>query len=185
MGFDWKKALATAAPMLGATLGGPLGGAAAKFMVQKLNLQKDGKPVDPTNQADFESAMADALLNPEQVVQLKLAEQQHVENMAQLGFKTVTDIEKINADDRANARAMQISTRSIIVPVIALVIVVGFLALLSLLLLGKMHVTDQQALILLLGGLSTSFTAVVMFYFGSSSGSERKTELLAQGSATK
>jgi hypothetical protein len=49
--------------------------------------------------------------------------------------------------------------------------------------LGKLKTSDSQALLLLLGSLSTSFGMVISFYFGSSAGSERKTELLAQAPA--
>jgi len=38
--FDWKKVVSTVAPVLGTALGGPLAGAATKFIADKFHLIK-------------------------------------------------------------------------------------------------------------------------------------------------
>lgn len=177
MGFDWKKTLGAVAPMIGTALGGPLGGAAATTLVAKLGLSKDGKPVDPTNQADFESAMADALLKPEQVVQIKLAEMDFNKSMTELGIKSKEDLLKIAADDRASARAREVSLKDKYVPVLATVIVGSFVATVLAILRGWGRVEAAFAGTLV-GYMAAQAQAVVNYYFGSSAGSEDKNQLL-------
>ena len=49
-------------------------------------------------------------------------------------------------------------------------------------LLGQADPVDNPTMQTLLGSLSTAFGVVLQWHFGSSSGSERKTDLLAQSS---
>lgn len=63
---------------------------------------------------------------------------------------------------------------------IATLIVVGFYAAVIGLLLGTMSVTDNQAVMLLLGAMISAMGTVISFYFGSSTGSEKKTELMSR-----
>lgn len=179
MGFDWKKVLGVAAPMLGTALGGPLGGAAASTIVAKLGLMKDGKPVDPTNQTDFEAAMAQALMSPEQVIQLKAAEQDFVKSMNELGLKTKEDLLKIDADDRANARQMHIQTKDK-TPVFLgwTVIILTGLAEGYMLVHGNPKNLDPVVLGRVLGTLDAACMLVLNFFFGSSAGSAAKNDLL-------
>lgn len=179
MGFDWKKVLGVAAPMIGTALGGPLGGAAASTLVAKLGLSKDGKPVDPTNQADFAEAMADALLQPEQIVQLRLAEQEFTKNMAELGLKTKEDLLRIDSEDRANAREREVKTGDKTPKYLAwLVILVTFGLEGSMLFHQLPPGTDPVILGRILGTLDMAAGLVLGYYYGSSAGSSAKNDLL-------
>jgi hypothetical protein len=161
------------APFLsaGLSLAGPYGAIASKILTPILGLKPD------SSAEDYSAALAKA--TPEQIEAIKLAEQQFQLQMKQLDIQSVDDLEKIAADDRASARQMQVTTKSWIPGALAITITVGFFALLSGMMFGKLKASDNQALLLLLGSLSTAFGAVVMYYFGSSAGSDRKTELLA------
>ena len=81
--------------------------------------------------------------------------------------------------DRASARTMQIGTLSITVPTLAFLIVGCFMAMVGGTLLGYAKV-DSVLAGTLVGYLSAKCEQVVAFYFGSSAGSARKTELLSQ-----
>lgn len=169
MGFDWKKVLGVAAPMLGTALGGPLGGAAATQLVQKLGLTKDGKPVDPTNDADFAQAMADALLKPEQIVQLKLAELDFQKNMAELGIKSVEDLAKIDADDRASARDREVKTGDKTQRYLAWAVIVSAFVLEGSMLFHKLpEGVDPVILGRILGTLDMAVGLVLGYYYGAS-----------------
>jgi hypothetical protein len=63
--------------------------------------------------------------------------------------------------------------------------VVGFFGILTAMLLGVLRVSDQQALLILLGALSAGFGSVLNFFFGSSRSSQSKDVLLAASNPKK
>ncbi len=63
--------------------------------------------------------------------------------------------------------------------ILALVIVVGFLAVVAATLFA-VEIRDNPTMLMMLGTLSTAFGMVMQWHFGSSSGSERKSDLLAR-----
>lgn len=136
-----------------------------------------GKDVSP-DMDSLEMAVANA--TPEQIIALKKQDLEFQAQMKAMEFKQITDLEAIAAGDRASAREMQKSTRSIIPALLATIITLGFFTLLTGMMLGKLHVSDAQAMLIMLGSLTTAFGMVVMFYFGSSAGSQTKDELLHQ-----
>lgn len=164
--MDWIKNLV---PLIGTALGGPLGGAAASFVAEKLGLPQN------TIEAVTEALNA-GTLSPEQVSNLKLAE---------LDFKKFLetnkiDILKLEVENTKSARDMQISTRSKTPDVLAIIIVTGFFAILTSMMLGVLNIADNQSLLILLGALSAGFGSVLNFFYGSSSGSQQKDALLAK-----
>jgi hypothetical protein len=169
--MDWLKTLV---PVLGTALGGPLGGAAAAFIAKKLGITNE------TVEAVSE-VLSSNKLSPEQISALKLAETDFLKFLEENKIK----IEEIHAGDRSSARNMQVAVRSKIPGWLAIIIVVGFFAILVGLMGGILNVADSQALMILLGALSAGFGAVLNFYYGSSSGSQSKDLLLAQSRPDK
>lgn len=161
------------APFLstGLSLAGPYGAIAGKLLAPILNVKPDAKP--------DEMAAALAGATPDQIAAIRKAEEDFQLQMKQLDIQSVDDLEKIAADDRSNARQMQMTTKSWIPGALAVTITLGFFILLGGMMFGKLHPADNQALLLLLGSLTMGFGAVINYYFGSSAGSDRKTELLA------
>ena len=166
--------LKTLVPMLGTALGGPFGGIAAGFIAEKLGLE--GKTVEAVTKAlDGNKMTAD------QVASIRLAEIDFMKFMEQ---NEITK-EQLNFQDTADARAMQVATRSYTPDVLAIIIVAGFFGILIAMMMGKLTVSDQQALLILLGSLSAGFGAVLNFFFGSSKGSQNKDILLANSTPQK
>lgn len=163
--MDWIKTLV---PMLGTALGGPLGGAAASFIADKLGLSAN-------TVKDVTDALSENKLSPDQLTQLKVAEMEFKKFLEQ----NKIDLERIDAADRESARKMQTETRSNIPGALAVILVGGFFIILICMMAGILKVSDQQALLILLGALSSGFGAAVNFYFGSSHGSQNKDVLLA------
>lgn len=163
--MEWLKTLA---PLLGTALGGPIGGAAAAFIADKLNLS--AKTVEAVTEV-----LSSNKLTPEQLSSLKLAELEFSKFLEQ----NKIDLAKLDTDNTINARSMQIETRSITPDVIAVVVVTGFFAILILMMMGLLEVSDQQALLILLGSLSAGFGAVLNFFYGSSRSSQNKDILIA------
>lgn len=168
---DWIKSLA---PLIGTALGGPLGGAAAAFLADKLGIE--GKTIEAVS-----DVLQSGRMTPDQVAAVKLAE---VEFQKFLAANKI-DLAKLEVQDRQGARDMQSGTRSLIPGVLAVIIVGGFFGILVAMMLGVLKVSDQQSLLILLGALSAGFGAVLSFYFGSSNGSQNKDLLLAQSVPAK
>jgi hypothetical protein len=75
---------------------------------------------------------------------------------------------------------MQVATRSWIPPLLAAAVTLGFFAILGGMMFGKMSVADNTALTMMLGSLGTAWTGIIAYYFGSSAGSQAKTEMLGK-----
>jgi hypothetical protein len=169
--MDWLKALV---PVLGTALGGPLGGAAASFIADKLGIE--GKTIEAVT-----DALSSSKLTPEQVTQIKAAE---IDFRKFLETNKI-DLARLEVDDRKSAREMQVAVHSNIPGLLAVIIVTGFFAILICMMLGILKTTDQESLLILLGALSAGFGAVLNFFFGSSHGSQAKDAMLANSAPVK
>ncbi len=141
-----------------------------------------GVDVKPTADA-ISKAFAGA--TPEQLQAAKLADQDFALKMQALGFQQVKDLESIAAGDRKDARSMQVAQRSPVPAALSVLVTVGFFGILLGLMLGVLHVSDSQALLLMLGSLGTGWGMVMAFWFGTTSDSGRKTDLLAAAEPVK
>lgn len=174
--MDWQSVLKTLAPWIGTALGGPLGGLAVDAAASALGLSD--KTADAVKQAIGGAT-------PEQLLAVKQADQAFSLQMQALGFKQVTDLEALAAGDRKDARAMQLVTRSWVPAALSLIVTIGYFGVLIGMMLGVLHVSDSQALLIMLGSLSTAWGVVTAYWFGTTSDSARKTELLANSSPMK
>jgi hypothetical protein len=168
--MDWKSLVSTVAPWIGAALGGPLGSAAVGAVADALGLS------DKTEET-IKNALAG--VSPEQMLALKNADQAFSLKMQELGYKQVSDLEAIAAGDRKDARDMQKITRSVVPAALSISVTLGYFLILVGMMTGWLHVSDSQALLLMLGSLSTGWGVVMAFWFGTTHDSGRKTELLA------
>lgn len=165
--MDWLKEIA---PLIGAALGGPLGGAAASFIASQLGLE--AKTIEAVSEV-----LNSGKMSPEQITSIKLAE---IEFQRFLQSKDI-DLEKINAGDRSSARDRESKTGDTLTPrMLACAVTLGFFGVLSwLLVVGKPDV-GGDALLVMLGALGSAWGAIVSYYFGSTAGSLAKTQLLAK-----
>lgn len=174
MALDWKQVVSTVAPWIGAALGGPLGSAAVTAAASAFGLSEK-----------TETALKTALsgVTPEQMLALKKADQEFAVKMQEIGFDHEDKLSALAVENTKDARAMQIQTRSKVPATLAILITFGFFGILVGMLWGSLTVTDNQALLIMLGALGAAWGAVVNYYFGSTAESGRKTELLAQAPA--
>jgi hypothetical protein len=172
--MDYKAIIGTIAPWIASAIGGPLGGMAVGAVADALGLS------DKT-----ESSIKAALsgVTPEQMLALKTADQAFSLQMQALGFKQVSDMEALAAGDRKDARAMQLGNKSRIPAILSTIVTVGYFGVLLGMMTGKLTTGDNAAMLLMLGSLSTGWGVVMAFWFGTTSDSGRKTELLAQAPA--
>ena len=150
------------APTIATALGGPLAGLAVTAISKAIGVSED----------DVEKTMNAGKMSADQITQLKLAELEFQKQANELGL----NFEKLAVDDRASARNMQVAIKSWIPGALALGITIGFFGILLYMMTG--NVTPSNELLVMLGSLGTAWTGVVGYYFGSSSSSQHKDELL-------
>jgi hypothetical protein len=178
MAFDWKGLVKSIAPTIGTALGGPLGGIAGLALTKALGVSDEA--------AKDETALAAAVqgASPDQLLALKKADQDFAVQMQKLGFENIEALEAIAAGDRANAREREIKTRDWTPKALAIAITVGFFGLLGFLMKYAPPTGNERILDIMLGSLGSAWIGVVTYYFGSSAGSARKTEIMASKQPT-
>ena len=172
MDFDWKKLVASVAPMIGTALGGPLGGSAVAAIAAAFGIA-----------GDDEQAVAAAVANatPEQLLALRSADHDFKAKMAELGFKNEQELARLSVEDRSSARSREISIKDKTPAVLAFVVTIGFFGILAFMLVQSPPEGARDVLNIMLGALATAWISIVAYYFGSSSGSAEKTRLMSKG----
>ncbi len=165
--MDWLKQIA---PTIATAFGGPLAGMAVTAISKAIGVEPD----------KVQDMISGNKLSAEQIAQLKVAEIELQKQAQELGL----NFEKLAVDDRKSARDMQAATRSMVPPILATVVTVGFFGILGMMLTGKVD-SNNPALMMMLGSLGTAWTGIIAYYFGSSAGSQAKTDLLSKAQPIK
>lgn len=171
--MDWKNLIATVAPWIGTALGGPLGGMAVNAIGDALGLS------DKT-EASIKAALSGA--TPEQMLALKQADQSFAEKMQELGFANEQKLAELAMQDRDSARKREAAVQDWTPRVLAYALVGAFIAVIVGV-LGGWGKADSVLAGTLIGYLSAKAEQVVAYYFGSSSGSDKKTEIMARAAS--
>lgn len=166
--MEWLKQIA---PTIATALGGPLAGMAVSAVSKAIG-------VEPEKVGDL---ISNNKLTADQIAQIKIAEIELQKQAQELGL----NFEKLAVDDRKSAREMQAATRSWVPPLLAGAVTIGFFAILGGMMFGRMSVADNTALTMMLGSLGTAWTGIIAYYFGSSAGSQAKTDLLSKAPPVK
>jgi hypothetical protein len=165
--MEWLKQIA---PTIATALGGPLAGMAVSAISKAIGVDED----------KVSDLIKDNKLTADQIAQVKIAEIELQKQAQELGL----NFAKLEVDDRKSAREMQATTRSIVPPVLAGLVTLGFFGILIMMLLGKVD-SNNPAILMMLGSLGTAWTGIIAYYFGSSAGSQAKTDLLSKAPAIK
>jgi hypothetical protein len=165
--MEWLKQIA---PTIATAFGGPLAGMAVTAISKALGVEPE----------KVEEVISSNKLTSEQIAQIKLAEIELEKQARELGL----NFEKLAVDDRKSARDMQAATRSLVPPLLATAVTVGFFGILGMMLTGRVDASNP-ALMMMLGSLGTAWTGIIAYYFGSSAGSQAKTEMLSKAPAIK
>jgi hypothetical protein len=164
--MDFKDILKGIAPTIASALLGPLGGVAVAAIGNIIG-------VDEPTQDKIADAFKKQQLTGEMVAELKKLELQYQESEKERGFK----YSELEFKDTESARNMQIATKSTTPTILTYMVTVGFFGILLALMFGTVEKTDP--LLVMLGSLGTAWTACVSFWFGSTHGSQQKSQLLA------
>ena len=160
--MDWLKQIA---PTIATAMGGPLAGMAVSAISKAIG-------VDPDKVGDLISSNK---LTADQIAQVKIAEIELQKQAQELGL----NFEKLEVEDRKSARDMQSKTRSLMPPILAGTVTIGFFGIMVMMFIGKVD-SANPAILMMLGSLGTAWTGIIAYYFGSSAGSQAKTDLLSK-----
>lgn len=169
IGQKLKQMVGIVAPTIGTALGGPFGGMAGKFVQDALGVDSE------------DAAIAQLESDPAAFVKLKQANLDFETHLSDNDVK----LEDIAARDRDSARKLAMTKGIVPQVVLSVVYSVGYFWVVWLYLTGRVNVMlEQQAMIAALVGVLTAAQAQIMnFWMGSSHGSSKKTDILANGKA--
>jgi len=170
MSSTWTNLIAQVAPTIATVLGGPLAGMGVKALSTAILGHANG------TQDDIEAAIPN--ITPEQLLALKQADNAFKAQMAELGIEP----DKLDVEDRESARDMAKSRGFTPQVVLSGMFVGGYFVLLILFLLGYTHLDPsyKDLLLTLIGVLTAGIPQILNFWFGSSHGSQKKDDALAQ-----
>jgi len=160
--MDWLKQIA---PTVATALGGPLAGMAVSAISKAVGVDEE----------KVQDMISSNKLSADQVAQLKLAEIELAKQAQELGL----NFEKLAVDDRKSAREMQATTRSMMPPILASAVTIGFFGIVVMMFFNQVD-SNNPAILMMLGSLGTAWTGIIAYYFGSSAGSQAKTEMMAK-----
>jgi hypothetical protein len=162
--MDWLK---PSAPTLATAMSGPMAGMAVSAISKAIG-------VDEAKVGDL---ISNNKLTADQIAQVKIAELELQKQAQELGL----NFEKLEVEDRKSAREMQATTRSMMPPILASAVTIGFFGVVTLMFFSKID-ENNPAILMMLGSLGTAWTGIIAYYFGSSAGSQAKTDLLTKSS---
>lgn len=163
----FRRRLRQAAPAFARALGGPLAGAATQALAGILLEKTDG------SEAQLDEALASA--EPETLVRLKEASLAFQKDL----LSAAAEEQRIAAGDRADARAREVRVKDRIPGFLAVVILMGFFAVLGVMLATEVPPGSETEFSIMLGSLATMAASVMNYYFGSSAGSREKNGLIS------
>ena len=164
--------LAQIAPTIATALGGPLAGLAVEAVSKAIGVPPE----------DTQKLLDSGKLNADQIAQVKLAELELQKQAQSLGL----DFEKLATADRTSAREMEIATHSWTPSILTWLVVVMCLAFEGALLFNQVPKSEDPMILgRILGTLDSALMLVLAYWFGSSSGSAQKNQLLAQSTPAK
>lgn len=155
------------------------GGPPAVLAAQAVGAVLGAAPSDSTPDA-IDAAIQNANLTPDQLVQLKKVEADLQTQMAQIGLQYDTQMAALVTADVANARARQIALKDHFPEYLTAIITAMFGFFLW---FDSTHVVpaaSQSIVYGFTGSLGTAWITAVAYFLGSSAGSAKKTDLLAQ-----
>ncbi len=171
LGQKLKGIIGTVAPMLGGMIGGPLGGLAGKMVMDALGVNSEA------------AALQQLESNPDALLKLKSAEMNWAARMKELEI----DEAKLHAEDTADARSLGEKLGTGFQRILSVIFLIGYFGLMYLLFtsefVGGLDDWSKGQLGILIGVLTAAVTQIIVYWFGSSSGSKDKTAALLNGVA--
>lgn len=168
---SWTDTLTKLAPTVASAILGPLGGIALSAIGNIIG-------IDGATQDTIKAAIEDGRLTPEHIAELKKLEMSYIENEKERGFKYA----ELSFKDRASARESNVAggVQNQLFWLSLLLLAVTLGSEVAVLFFGYPSTIDDIVVGRVLGLLDSVALLVLSYWFGSSSGSNDKTTLLAK-----
>ena len=162
--MNWKSIIGTVAPTIATALGGPMAGAAVKFLGSQFLGDENASEETVAN------FVRDA--NPETLMQIKQADQEFALQMERLGV----DVFKLEVEDKKDARS---NFKDSYMPS---VLSVGLTLLIGVLLYALFYIEPpegaREPLLIVLGMVVKEWSNSMHFWFGTTRSSQDKTKMI-------
>lgn len=176
----WQDTLKSLAPTVLSAALGPAGAGVVSAIGAIIGI------AEPTQDKIAEAIQA-GKLTPDQITELKKLEMQLQADEKERGFR-YAELEfkqdSIIAQDRADARAMQVATHSRMPAILTIMVTVGFFGVLTAL-LAMPELKANEIVLVMVGQLSAVWGACVAFYVSTTFNSANKTKMLAESLPVK
>ena len=174
--MNWLDTLKSLAPTVATAVLGPLGGVAISAIGELLG-------VSDATQAKIADAIQTGQMTPEQITALKKLELEYQNNEKERGFKYA----ELAFKDRDSARQANVAggTQNKLFWLSLLLLTVTLGCEVLVLFHGYPATVDAIVVGRVLGLMDSVALLVLGYWFGSSSGSDRKTDLIASNQAAK
>lgn len=166
--MDWLGTVKAIAPTVASALGGPLAGAAVAALGNILG-------VSDATQETIKTVIENGQMTPDHIAEIRKLELQYQNDEKERAFR----YSELEFKDRNSARQREAAVKDSTNQILAYAVVGSFVAVVAGTLLGISKV-DSVLAGTLVGYLSAKAEQVLAYYFGSSAGSDKKTELLAK-----
>ena len=167
------EVLGAIAPTIATALGGPLAGVATRTIATQLIGREDA------TEAEVEAAILNA--SAADVVRIREIEAGFEARMQEAGI----EMAQIAANDRASARDRQVKMKDWTPTVLGLVIILGFFGVLAAIFYLGLPQNGSEVLLAMVGALGAMTTQISNYFFGSSSGSKEKQQIIAALQGTR
>lgn len=178
--MNWKDiagVVGKVAPLAGTLIGGPAGAAIGGLVAAALGTDNTPDAIHAAIATDPQAALKLAQWEGDNTVKLQQMVYAHADN--ELAAQTAAI--QSDVEDRKSARLREVDAKDTATPsALAFLVTAGFFGTLGFLLVEGKPVMGGDALLVMLGALGGAWASIIAYYFGSSSGSDRKTELLAK-----
>jgi hypothetical protein len=165
--MSWSNvasAVENLAPTIATCVGGPFAGVAVSGLEHVFGLT----PSPSDSQAARQDAVgaAFACATPDQLANIRKADQDFQVQMAALGFKDKEALAALSTQDVEGARDMQKSIKSWVPPALTLLITIGFFGLVVGMMFANVPEANRAIFYSLIGSLGTAWIATIHFWFG-------------------
>lgn len=117
-------------------------------------------------------------LSPEERIQADQAKALLAQHAAEFKAQLELQYAQLDASDRASARARQMAVKDWIPSFLAILVTFGFFGMLAAMIKWTIPGANESVFYVMIGSLGTAWVAIVTYYFGSSSGSAAKSDLI-------
>jgi len=168
MNTKFKEIVSKMVPFIGSLLGGPLGEEAGSALSYLLTGDKN------SSEENISAALQNA--TPSQIVALKQLDEQYQEKVLSVQLAE----HQMDNEDIANARNRNIQLHDKMPIFLSIIVLTMFFSILLLFMLYPIQSSSKDIIQILIGSLAIWCGQAVNFYFGSTRGSQKKTDILSE-----